>query len=90
MDMTTRDIRIAEMKDAITQLNSTVESLKKAFEESRAREAEKDQTIENMKAVDVEKDKRIATLEDQVAYLAKKLFNAKSEKTQDLLIYNEN
>ena len=34
MDMTSRDIRLTEMKDAITKLNDTVESLKKAFEES--------------------------------------------------------
>ena len=38
MDMTPRDIRLTEMKDAITKLNDTVESLKKAFEESKARE----------------------------------------------------
>lgn len=93
MDMATRDIRIAEMKDVITQLNNTVESLKKAFEESQVREAEKDQTIENMKAVDAEKDKRIKNLEAQVEYLAKKIFAAKSEKTQDvpgqLNLFNE-
>ena len=39
MDMTSRDIRLTEMKDAVTKLNNTVESLKKAFEESQARKA---------------------------------------------------
>ena len=68
MDMTSRDIRLTEMKDAITKLNDTVESLKQAFEESKAREAEKDQKIEDMKAVDAEKDKKIASLEEQTAY----------------------
>lgn len=84
MDMTSRDIRLTEMKDAITKLNDTVESLKQAFEESKAREAEKDQKIEDMKAVDAEKDKKIASLEEQVAYLAKKIFAAKSEKSTDI------
>ena len=95
MDMTprARDIRLTEMKDAITKLNDTVEFLKKAFEESKAREAEKDQKIEDMKAVDAEKDKKIASLEEQVAYLAKKIFAAKSEKSADfpgqLNLFNE-
>lgn len=93
MDMTPRDIRLTEMKDAITKLNDTVESLKKAFEESKAREAEKDQKIEDMKAVDAQKDKKIASLEEQVAYLAKKIFAAKSEKSADfpgqLNLFNE-
>lgn len=80
MDMATRDIRIAEMKDVITQLNNTVESLKKAFEESQVREAEKDQTIENMKAVDAEKDKRIKNLEAQVEYLAKRSSPRKAKR----------
>lgn len=93
MDMTSRDIRLTEMKDAITKLNDTVESLKKAFEDSKAREAEKDQQIEDMKAVDAEKDKKIARLEEEVAYLAKKIFAAKSEKSTDfpgqLNLFNE-
>ena len=48
MDMISRDIRLTEMKDAVTKLNNTVESLNKAFEESIAREAQKDQKIEDM------------------------------------------
>ena len=46
-----------------------------------------------MKAVDAEKDKKIARLEEEVAYLAKKIFAAKSEKSTDfpgqLNLFNE-
>ena len=93
MDMTSRDIRLTEMKDAVTKLNNTVESLKKAFEESKAREAQKDQKIEDMKATDAQKDQKIASLEEKVAYLTKKIFAAKSEKSKDfpgqLNLFNE-
>mgnify|MGYP000843593084 CR=1 FL=1 len=93
MDMTSRDIRLTEMKDAVTKLNNTVESLKKAFEESQAREAQKDQKIEDMKAIDAQKDQKIASLEEKVAYLTKKIFAAKSEKSKDfpgqLNLFNE-
>ena len=93
MDMTSRDIRLTEMKDAVTKLNNTVESLKKAFEESKAREAQKDQKIEDMKAIDAQKDQKIASLEEKVAYLTKKIFAAKSEKSKDfpgqLNLFNE-
>ena len=81
MDPTGQDIRFMEMKDAINKLNNKVESLTKSFEETKAREAEKDQTIENLRALDAEKDQTIANLKEQVEYLTKKLFGKKSEKS---------
>ena len=84
MDPTRQDIRFMEMKDAINQLNNKVESLTKSFEETKAREAEKDQTIESLKALDAEKDQTIANLKEQIEYLTKKLFGKKSEKSDDV------
>ena len=84
MDPTGQDIRFMEMKDAINKLNNKVESLTKSFEETKAREAEKDQTIEKLRALDSEKDQTIANLKEKVEYLTKKLFGKKSEKSDDV------
>ena len=84
MDPTGQDIRFMEMKDAINKLNNKVESLTKSFEETKAREAEKDQTIEKLRALDSEKDQTIANLKEKVEYLTKKLFGKKSEKSDDI------
>ena len=84
MDPTGQDIRFMEIKDAISKLNNKVESLTRSFEETKAREAEKDQTIEKLRALDSEKDQTIANLKEKVEYLTKKLFGKKSEKSDDV------
>jgi len=88
-----RDIQIIEMKDAISELNNKYELLMKAFEETKEREARKDQTIEELKAAEAQKDQTIANLNEQVEYLTKKLFGRKSEKSDgipgQLNLFNE-
>ena len=93
MDSTGQDIRFAELKDTVAELNRKIESLTKAFEESRAREAEKDHAIESLKSNEAEKDTEIAKLKEEVEYWKKKLFGKKSEKSNDfpgqLDLFNE-
>ncbi len=78
-----RDIQLQELKDTISQLNTTVSAqttvivqLQKSIDDANAREAES-------QALMREKDQKIANLLEQIDYLTKKLFGTSSERRTD-------
>ena len=64
------DLRIREMKDLITQLNTTIQQ-QNALIESLKKDKESDREL-------------IAVLTEKVEYLTKKLFGTSSEKSKDI------
>lgn len=67
MSQSARDVRLAELKDMINELNKTVSSQNKA--------------MESMAAMLAEKDQRIAELAEELRLLRKKLFGSSKERT---------
>ena len=72
-----KDIQFRELKDTISQLNTTIRtqndlilSLQQLLEERNARDDEKDRIIANLQA--------------QLEYFKQKLFGSSSEKRKDL------
>lgn len=77
MASSARDIQFKELKDTVSQLNTTIRtqndlitSLQKMLEERNAKEDEKDRVIANLQA--------------QLEYFKQKLFGSSSEKRNDL------
>ena len=77
MAPSTKDIQFRELKDTISQLNTTIRtqndlirSLQRMLEERNARDDEKDRIIANLQA--------------QFEYFKQKLFGSSSEKRNDL------
>lgn len=75
--MSAKDIQLYELKDTIAQLNTQLRiqnellvSLKEELEKSRASSEEK--------------DKLIISLQEQLAYMKKKLFGSSSERSKDI------
>ena len=77
MASSAKDIQFKELKDTISQLNTTIRtqndlitSLQKMMEERNAKEDEKDRVIANLQA--------------QLEYFKQKLFGSSSERRSDM------
>ena len=83
MARSARDIQLQELKDTISQLNTTISAqttvivqMQKAVDDSNNREAEYQARI-------AELEQKISNLLEQIDYLTKKLFGASSERRND-------